>query len=405
MKACGGDALGYARALTRVERIRRNAPALAAAATGGSLESRIRRLVDASYRERSTGGVSAGLILLTTLFAAVLCVHAAFSGKISVPPTSERASDSPVKTVSEDFRSPAAFGEKSILPDEGFAGENDELRRIARSALGRHHGSVIIMNPQTGRLETVVNQDLAFRREWNPASTFKLVTSLAALDKQKIAANDLIDLSETAENLNLTDALAFSRNEYFGILGRRVGSEKLFDYARRFGLGRLTGVNLPGEIAGRLPVSDFGLNAGEVGIYGRQIEITPLQLAVLVSALANRGTVVRPFAGRPPENSRPAPAGLNVSPDSIAEIVAGMRSAVEKGTGRAAFNDSLAIAGKTGTAREGRDDIGLFASFAPIENPRFVVVVALREPDADGAAAAEIAGIIYRELGEMPIEN
>ncbi|HEY8563401.1 MAG TPA: penicillin-binding transpeptidase domain-containing protein [Pyrinomonadaceae bacterium] len=399
VKACGGDAICYARALTKVERWRQAAPALATAATGGSLESRVRRLVDASHREHSASGFSAGLIFLLTLAVAAFGLQAALRDKTSAPVFKNAVVLLPDSAESIEPQAAETTAENPDLQTEIFAGEDENLRRIALAALGRHHGSVIIMNPKTGKLFTIVNQDLAFRREWNPASTFKLVTSLAALEENKIGANEKITVSETGEKLNLTDALAVSRNEYFAALGERVGGRKLLDAARRFGLGSPTGVNLPGEIAGSLPRGDTRLNNGKMGIYGQETKITPLQLAVLVSAFANDGTLVRPFAGETENEPQFLPA-LKAPPAALTEIVAGMRAAVEKGTGKGAFSDSFAVAGKTGTAKTGTDGVGLFASFAPVENPRFVVVVAIEEPEANGPAAAEIAGKIYAALGK-----
>lgn len=404
IKACGGDAICYARSLTKVERIRKNAPVLATAATGGSLESRVRRLVDASYRERSAGGFSGGLVFLLILAVAGLGFQAPLYNNTLLASLSSADVFLPENAESNESQSQEAIEENSAKKGENFSGEDGHLREIALSALGKHQGSVIIMHPKTGQLYTIVNQDLAFRQEWNPASTFKLVTSLAALDENKIRSDEKISIFNSDEKLNLNEALAVSKNDYFEVLGERVGTRKLLATARRFGLGRQTGVNLPGETAGYLPRTDFDLKAGKVGIYGQEVKITPMQLAVMVSALANNGTLVKPFAGKP-EIPPYLLATLKTSPDSISQIVAGMRSAVEKGTGKGAFNRLFAVAGKTGTAETGSDGIGLFASFAPIENPQFVVVVAIKEPKANGMAASEIAGKIYDALGDTRFNN
>lgn len=400
----GGDALCYARALTKVERIRKAAPVLATAATGGgSLESRVRRLVDASDGQNPTSAFS-GVVILLTIFAAAALAWQTFSaGKFLAPILNNRAAALSPENGAATGRLGSARLEEVSAPEaisESFPGEDKHLRAAALSALGKHKGSVIIMNPNTGRLYTIVNQDWALREEWSPASVFKIITALSALDEAKITAGERISIPDLNEKLTLTEALTISRNEYFEIAGKRVGANKLLAYAREFGLGEPTQVNFAGEADGYLPATGNSVDAGHLGMYGEQVKMTPMQIAVMTSALANNGNIVVPFAG---EAEKPARVRrrIKISPESISTIVRSMRSAVETGTGKGAYTDSFAVAGKTGTVRIENMDTGLFASFAPIENPRFVVVVAIREPAANGLAAAEIAGKIYRILGEI----
>lgn len=398
--ACGGDALSYARALAKVERIRKAAPLLATAATGGDLETRVRRLVDESYRRPAVGGVSSILIFLMIFAGFAFGWKTTSLGKSS----DQRGNDLVLipseiieKIQPEDKLTAARSSTSSDF--ETFPGEDANLREIAVAALGGRLGSVIVMNPHTGRLHTIVNQDLAFREAWTPASTFKIVTSIAALNENKVKPDEKISVSGFPEGLTLNDAFAVSQNDYFEHLGTQLGANKLIAYARRFGLGRRTGVNLPGEIAGNLPQNGLSTDAGLLGKYGQDVKVTPMQLAVMISALANKGLLVRPYAGQP-ENPPHFLPKLMASPESVSQIIGGMRSAVEKGTGKGAFNPSFTVAGKTGTAESDNADTGLFASFAPLGNPRYVVVVAIKEPKANGLIAAEIAGKIYRFLGE-----
>ncbi|MDQ4122042.1 MAG: penicillin-binding transpeptidase domain-containing protein [Acidobacteriota bacterium] len=398
--ACGGDALCYARALAKVERIRKAAPLLANAATGGSLENRVRRLVDASYRQPAVGGVSGCLIFLT-IFALI-----AFGWQTTSSGKSTNQLDRDSVVISSEITEKIQREDKLIAAKsstssdfEAFPGEDANLREIALSALNGRQGSVIVMNPHTGRLYTIVNQDLAFRKEWFPASTFKIITSVAALNENKVKADEKISVSGFTNGLTLNEAVAISQNDFFERLGERVGADKLIAYARRFGLGRRTGVNLPGEIAGNLPRKGSQVDAGLLAKYGQDVKATPLQLAVMISALANKGLLVRPFASQP-ENPPHYLPKLMASRESVLQIVGGMRTAVEKGTGKGAFNASFTVAGKTGTAETDDAATGLFASFAPLDNPRFVVVVAVKEPKANGLMAAEIAGKIYRFLGD-----
>lgn len=399
--ACGGDRLVYARALTKVERIRKAAPVLATAASGGSLETRVKRLVDSGYRQPAAGGFSGTLIILTLLAVSVFGWQTSFFGKSAVNLSANDAGAvSPENSKTGEPRDETTAEIAQVSANiESFPGEDQKLRETALSALGNRQGSVIVMNPHTGRLYTVVNQDLAFREEWHPASVFKIVTSFAVLNENKVKGNEKIDFPGLPESLTLNDALAISHNDYFELLGKSVGTNALIATARQFGLGRKTGVNLPGEIAGQLPSKRTDIDAGLLGKYGQGVQVTPMQLAVMTSALANRGLLVRPFAGQP-ENPPHFLPKLAASSDAFSQIVGGMRSAVERGTGKGAFMESFPAAGKTGTAEFNDSKTGLFASFAPLGNPRFVVVVAIKDKEASGLVAAEIAGEIYRFLGE-----
>src|SRR5579872_3643465 len=126
-------------------------------------------------------------------------------------------------------------------PVDPTAGDNvdgDDLvvRRAAVEALGPQNGSVVVVDPNNGRILTVVNQKLALAGGFTPCSTIKLVTALAALSEQVVSRSDTIHLSRYL-NFNLDDALAHSNNEYFGELRKRLGYDRVERYAKMLGLG------------------------------------------------------------------------------------------------------------------------------------------------------------------------
>ena len=129
------------------------------------------------------------------------------------------------------------------ISHDSTMGEDMEIRRIAISALGNHAGSVVVLDPKTGRVYTVVNQEWALRRGYKPCSTIKLVTGVAGLCENVI--DPLTQVS--GRGVDLTASLAYSDNPYFQSVGGRVGFERIMSYARDLGLGERTGVNYANE--------------------------------------------------------------------------------------------------------------------------------------------------------------
>ena len=121
-------------------------------------------------------------------------------------------------------------------------GEDLEVRRAAVNALGNHAGTVVVMEVQTGRILTIVNQDWGIRDSFKPCSVIKLVTSVAGLNEGVIQADGSITQSNFA--IGLDDALAYSNNAYFQRVGVNLGNQKLISYARILGLGEPTGLNV-----------------------------------------------------------------------------------------------------------------------------------------------------------------
>jgi penicillin-binding protein 2 len=281
-------------------------------------------------------------------------------------------------------------------------GEDLDVRRVAVEALGAYNGSVVVVDPGTGRILTMVNQKVALGTGFQPCSTIKLSVALAGLTEKSIQPATKYRLG--GMRMDLTYALAHSNNYYFATLGQKLGFEKVSYYAHLFGYGEKAGLNIPGEQAGHYPSAPP--QNGGVGMltsFGEEVQQTPLQLAALMSAIANGGTLyylqyprsdaeVKSFV---PRVKRKLEIG-----DSIPVIKQGMRGAVEFGTAHRAREDGP-IAGKTGTCSENHTHLGWFGSFNDIGNRKLVVVVLLTGGrPAIGPVAAGIAGDVYRLLGE-----
>lgn len=293
---------------------------------------------------------------------------------------------------------------QSMIARDNTAGEDMEVRAAAVKALGNHAGTVVVMDPKTGRVFSMVNQEWAVRRGFKPCSTIKLVTGLAGLNEGVIDQSDTTSIAD-ANHINLTSltkALAYSKNEYFQQVGGRVGFDKMISYSRRLGLGEKTGINSPNEFKGQVPSSRSGLSVNRIYSHGDDFKVTPLQLATLVSAMANGGKLLTPrISQSAQEDARfktKVRRVVNIEANTFASMVPGMVGAVNYGSGRRAHHSGASVAGKTGTCIESGTWVGLFASYAPLVNPRLAVVVIARGPDARGHFPAAVAGRIYRDL-------
>jgi cell division protein FtsI/penicillin-binding protein 2 len=280
-------------------------------------------------------------------------------------------------------------------------GEDLTIRRIAVRALGPYNGSVVIVDPATGRILSILNQRLAMSTGYQPCSTFKVSVALAALGEKVIEPGTKIRPDRM--RIDLTDALARSNNKSFANLGRELGFEKVSYYARQFGYGEKAGVNLGGETAGHFPLTPP--RNGGVGMltsFGEEVSQTPLQFAALMSAVANGGTL---YCLQYPRNAHDVACftpkikrKLNIEAP-ILGVIPGLEAAVERGTARAARQEEP-IAGKTGTCSENHIHLGWFGAFNGVGR-RLVVVVLLRGGrQATGSRAAAVAGNIYRRLAE-----
>src|SRR2546421_51969 len=289
----------------------------------------------------------------------------------------------------------------NIQHDE-TTGEDMEVRRAALGALGDRAGTVVVMNPKTGQVYSVVNQDWGLRRGFKPCSTTKLVTGLAGLSEHVIDPVQTVNIGTASYSLDLTDSLAFSNNGYFQRVGGQVGFDKMMEYARKLGLGQQTGINFPAESAGRLPSFKEGYAVNHMSSHGDDIEVTAIQLATLTSAMANGGHLLTPHEPRTPEENvrfqRVVRRDIEIPQENVQRMIPGMIGAVNYGTAKLAYNPLETLAGKTGTCTGQGAKLGLFTSFGPVHDPQLAVTVILRNSHTGGKYAAEVAGQVYRNL-------
>ena len=295
----------------------------------------------------------------------------------------------------------SSFGEPTAYDNP--AGDDPAVRQAAVEALGNWNGSIVVVDPNSGRILSMVNQKLALTSGFTPCSTFKPVVALAALKEDIITPTTKLYVGGRT-HMDLTDALARSNNVFFHKLGEMLGFRRLTEYAREFGLGQKAGLNIPGESAGRYPSAppkEGGV--GYLAYYGQDIEVTPLQMAAIISTIANGGTLYALQYPRTPEELAAFRPVVRRRLDALAEFIPqirdGLAAAVLYGTARSAYDPDLSIFGKTGTCSENGARLGWFVSYAGGLQPQYVVVVLLRGgPLMFGPHAAEIAGRLYREL-------
>lgn len=290
------------------------------------------------------------------------------------------------------------------IEKDNTEGEDLAIRRAAVNALGSHAGTVVVMEAQTGKVLTIVNQDWAIRNSFKPCSTIKLVTGVGGLNEKII--NDDGSIKNSSEKRDLDDALAYSSNIYFQRVGAQMGSSKMIEYAKDLGLGERTGINAEGESSGRLP---YGNNNTRIYSHGDDYEVTPLQLAVMVSAISNGGKKVVPQIQRvrvEKTSLRPVVKETVGLLERVVEgVIPGMIGAAEYGTARRGVDASMGVAGKTGSCIFKGSWIGLFASVAPVEQPKYSVVVITRGQSERGKYAAAIAGKVYSALSSRLERN
>jgi len=288
------------------------------------------------------------------------------------------------------------------IANDSTVGEDMEVRKAAIEALGHHAGTVVVLDPKTGRVYTVVNQEWALRRGFKPCSTIKLVTGVAGICEKVI--QPVAPVSDGSHRMDLTDALAYSNNTYFQQVGGQVGFDKIIAYAREMGLGERTGINYANESAGRVPLFKSGFAVNRMCSHGDDFEVTPIQLATLVSAMANGGKLMVPHVPRTPQEDVrfKATTRREISVDNAAwqRMLPGMIGAVNYGSGKKAYRPEQTVAGKTGTciSQQNRAWLGLFTSYAPVANPRLAVVVVAQGSDGRKHLPAAVAGSIYRSL-------
>ena len=290
---------------------------------------------------------------------------------------------------------------KDSISGDKVDGEDLTVRKAAVDALGPLNGAVVVADPTNGRVLTIVNQPLALSEGFQPCSTIKVSVALAALREGLVDHMSPVKFY-SRRSMDLTDALAYSINAYFANLGIKLGYERMNYYAHLFGYGEKAGLNIEGEHAGSFPPAPPANGGmGMLTSFGEEIHQTPLELAGLMSAVANGGTLYWLQYPRTQEEVNSFEPQVKRHLDIrnlIDDIKPGMRGAVEFGTAvRAKQEDE--ILGKTGTCSEGRTRLGWFGSFNESGGRKLVVVVMLTggRPTI-GALASGVAGDVYRRL-------
>jgi penicillin-binding protein 2 len=280
------------------------------------------------------------------------------------------------------------------------------VRQIAVDALGHEKGSVLAMDPTTGRILTIVNQKMAFSSGFEPCSTIKPVIALAGLQQGVITSDTMLPIGRR-RYMDLTEAMAHSNNNFFQEVGTRLGFETVHKYDSLVGLGQRVGYDIPEEQPGHLPSQPpaFG-GVARMSSFGEGIRITPFQLASIIGMFANGGTqyylqyprteeAVRDFQPRVRQQ-------LDIAP-LLPDLREGMLAAVLYGTAKQSYDPyGEQPLGKTGTCNDedvgGR--LGWFVSYADEAHPKIVIVVLLHGGARiiSGPHASEIGGRIYRSL-------
>ncbi|AKC82263.1 peptidoglycan glycosyltransferase [Verrucomicrobia bacterium IMCC26134] len=301
------------------------------------------------------------------------------------------------------------------------------------------------LNSFTPRLTTAVNADIQARGAWMnratqglypPGSTFKVLTSIAGLRSGHLHPDSSVECTGTYPvggrvfvcnnhrdrgTITFPMALEKSCNTFFYDFGLKTGIDSLAAEARRFGLDRPTGIELPYE-ATRMFVPDpawklarrneswFSGDTANVSIGQGDLALTPLQMACFIASFARNETLTHPTLLHDPDRPRQHSPATDLPLAGRAAMLAGMEAVTTTGTGRILQTDrfrvpGLRIAGKTGTAQKrtpaGTLNFAWFIGFAPIENPRIAIAIMMEgdtpgEDTGGGRYAAPVAGAIFK---------
>jgi penicillin-binding protein 2 len=306
------------------------------------------------------------------------------------------------------YRGVPTYADSFSTDDPAF--DDPMVRQAAVEGLGKYNGSVVAVDPNTGRILAVVNQKIAFGEGYIPCSTIKPTIAIAALSENVITRDTMLKVGRR-KYMNLTEALAHSNNVFFEELGRRMGFDTVSKYGRLLGLGELAGYNLTDEHPGSFPTQApaYG-GVARMSSFGEGIQMTPLQLVAWAAAFANGGTLYYlqyPHSSEVVEAFQPkVKRDLNIA-GVLPEVREGMLAAVLYGTGRLSYDPGgeETPLGKTGTCDDHTNPsrIGWFVSYADETHPKIALAVLLRGNTrrVKGPTAAEVAGRIYRRLREQ----
>jgi penicillin-binding protein 2 len=369
--------------------------------------------------------------------------------------------DSRGRIIAQPSREAAESGERLRLAIDL------ELQQEAELQLQGHIGALVALDPRDGAVRALYSspsfdpnlfshrlardewealisspqhplQNRALASAYPPGSLFKVVMALAGLEEgtfdlsNRVYCSGSVRLHDRARrcwkraghgSVNVEQALKHSCDVFFYLEGQELGIERIADWARRFGLGQPSGIDVPGERAGLVPDSEWSQRVrrhpwypGEtisVAIGQGPILVTPLQVAVMMAAVANGGALVTPYVL--PTAARP-PRPLGFSPEHLAVVREALRSVVEEGGTAARIRlPGIEVAGKTGTAQvieqktwidsdelefEQRDH-AWFASYAPVVAPELVVVAFIEHGGHGSSVAAPMVKALYEKYFDL----
>ncbi len=326
-------------------------------------------------------------------------------------------------------------------------------------------GIAIVMEPQTGRVLALANypnfnlnsfaeypqstlRDRAIADTFEPGSTFKIFLISGALEEKVIRPTDsfycengsyeiggrTIHDTHHYGNLSVGEILKYSSNIGAAKIGARLGQERLSRYLKNFGFGERTGIDLPGEASGYLRDKSqwYGVDLATIS-FGQGVTASAIQLTAAVSAVANGGTLMKPYVvdqivnqdGVVTHQFAPQPVRRVISPETARTVTRMMEGVTtEGGTGTNADVAGYLVAGKTGTAQK-VDPIthtysldkrtASFIGFVPANNPRFTIAVIIDEPKTSpygGVVAAPAFSAIalqslcyYKVMPDQPVRR
>jgi peptidoglycan glycosyltransferase len=345
---------------------------------------------------------------------------------------------------------------------------NLRAQRTAMQQLAGKCGAVVVLEPSTGRVLVSASSpsydpnliERNFKRAaaasgpcspaspllnratqgpvFIPGSTFKVVTAAAALDSGRFSPDSTFNdpgycveygkrvfnyADQSGPNVfgtvDFGEAVENSINSVFCELGKRLGARRVLDYAKRFGFYDDPPLETPGEerspsglySKGKLfdPADPNQVDPGRLAFGQERLLVTPLQMAMVMAAIANDGVLMKPYVverivapgGDVVRRTRPDELRRAVRAETAAELTTMMEAVVSSGTGTSAQISGVSVAGKTGTAETGREnenDTG-FIAFAPADNPRVAIAVYLQDQDGTGGStAAPIAKAVMETL-------
>jgi cell division protein FtsI (penicillin-binding protein 3) len=322
-------------------------------------------------------------------------------------------------------------------------------KELARGMEETHskYGTVVIQNPNTGELLAFANaptfdpndagsypdevrMDRGVSAAYEPGSTFKVITMTGALENGVTNPDEMIDCQMGSivvagrlihdwrpfGILSVRDVLANSSDVGSIKVAMRLGAPKFYDVIHSFGIGQLTGIELPGENRGILrPVDNWiASSIGSVAI-GQEVSVTPVQIISAISAVANGGMLYKPRIVKEVQGGWPPlvvshPAPQQVTDATTAATVRGMmETVVLSGTGKLAQLNGYTAAGKSGTAQQidpntGRYSpnkyIASFVGFAPVNEPAMSILIVFDSPEG-AHHGGEIGGPVFKRIAEQ----